>query len=1459
MIRGVESLSTTTMSSATPSPTTPSTKPSKSKRLKSLFRGILKPSHKASLTPTTAIDAQGIASGAGRPPQASINDLLHHEQATQGLMLTSSVGAVGSPGLLIQRSVPADVDSSQETRASAWKEIGKGAWHGFKLAAKTVETVVDGTPFKIPIAAVNKVFSIADAIIANQESTAALLLPLGERLNLVSDVLSKKKLPKDIDPTLQRLARIIDESAKKLQDMHDMGLFGRILESEEHPKELADLFRRVDEATKNFELEINLANFRQINAVKNDLEISRLRGLRPLLEARRGGLQRETCVRGTREEIIQGIISWCKDTSTKIPDIYWLSGMAGTGKSTIASTICEQLANDGDASRLAASFFCSRQTEAGRKRSSIIPTIAHELALKLPQFRRGLLDALVDANPPPPADHLREFIVKPWDLSIDDREGLPPLVVVVDALDELEKSDGAEFLEDLIEEISRHPEHLRGLKFFITSRRDPLIVDIAEALSPDTVYRLEEVSTTTINQDINTYLSTMLPGLPHDSLCRLADQASGLFIYAATAVRFIKPPSPHPPFSMQKDRLETIVKAWPDKSRCSADGLLVDRLYESVLAKYVSSMAEFDQPVLAVLHTVLCAEEPILVSDIPHLWNKFDMEEDVIMDVLKHLHSVLYMSDSGRVYSYHKSFTDFMFNPNRFVDPNLAAICCPSPDIQRRLAASCFHLMDSLKFNLCDLPSSFLDDFEIQDFSVRVKNGISSSLRYACHHWATHLSKIASRDQEIRKNIIIQMQTWLYRRLLFWIEAMNLLKMIGECYKALVEVRRWLGTEEMEIQKDLTTAVSLVTIFGSNSTKESTPHIYISILAVASRESMLIEKWYNKFPGIPTVVAVLNPGRLLSLLQHDSWVTSASFSLDGSHAISGSGDKSVCIWDVATGRQLCRLDGHMDRVWSVAFSQDRSLAISASSDKTMRIWDISVGKQLHQLKGHGARVRSVTFSQDGLKAISGSDDKTVRIWDVSTGKQLYQLDGHQDWVRSVAFSPDGFFGISGSDDSTIRIWEVSTGKQLAQLLGHEDVVWSVAFSPDGCRAVSGSDDKTVRIWAVSTAEQLLQLKGHKKRVMSVAFSHDGLRAISGSEDRTVRIWDAFTGEQLFQIEGHEDTVTSVDFSQDGLYIISGSSDNTVRIWEAPAGQSLHQSTEDPSLSQDGSRAVSGGKIKGNSKLFPENQLRPLDGHEDTVISVGFSEDGARAISSSDDQTVRIWDVSNGNQLSQLHGHDLRVKFVGFSQDGLCAVTISEDETVRVWDVSTGKQLDLADGHESRITSVAFSQTESCVVCLEISTGKELCHLNERQNRVLSVDVTKDGLRAISGSEDRIVRIWDASTGHQLRELEGHEDWVTSVAFSRDSMLAISGSSDRTVRIWRLSQLDKTIADWHLDSNGWITSSGNSRWMWLPRDMQRVLETPQCLPISSRGSVKVEFTNACLGTRWAQCYDPTSTV
>ena len=160
---------------------------------------------------------------------------------------------------------------------------------------------------------------------------------------------------------------------------------------------------------------------------------------------------------------------------------------------------------------------------------------------------------------------------------------------------------------------------------------------------------------------------------------------------------------------------------------------------------------------------------------------------------------------------------------------------------------------------------------------------------------------------------------------------------------------------------------------------------------------------------VPKVILGLSNswGQMELVTQAGLGVSSVAFSRDGRRVVSGSGDKTVRIWNSMTGEVEAELEGHTDSVMSVAFSQDGSRVVSGSGDKTVRIWNVMTGEVEAELEGHTDSVTFVAFSQDGSRVVSGSGDKTVRTWNTITGKVEGELKGHTDSVMSVVFSQDG--------------------------------------------------------------------------------------------------------------------------------------------------------------------------------------------------------------------------------------------------------------------------------------------------------------------------------------------------------------------------------------------------------------------------------------------------------------------
>jgi WD40 repeat protein len=214
----------------------------------------------------------------------------------------------------------------------------------------------------------------------------------------------------------------------------------------------------------------------------------------------------------------------------------------------------------------------------------------------------------------------------------------------------------------------------------------------------------------------------------------------------------------------------------------------------------------------------------------------------------------------------------------------------------------------------------------------------------------------------------------------------------------------------------------------------------------------------------------------LSSDAHSDWIIVMKFSPDGVRLASGSSDKVVRIWAVATGACEQILKGHEDHIETVVFSPNGAQLSSASSDMTVRIWDVSEGICAHTLRGHEDIVETVAFSPDGKRLASGSQDKSVRIWTVETGSCDFILNGHCDLVPTVAFSPDGVYLASGSGDRTVRIWNVADGGCKHILESHQDRIKKVVFSPDGTRLASRSYDKTARIWDIETGKYIARYR-----------------------------------------------------------------------------------------------------------------------------------------------------------------------------------------------------------------------------------------------------------------------------------------------------------------------------------------------------------------------------------------------
>ncbi len=301
---------------------------------------------------------------------------------------------------------------------------------------------------------------------------------------------------------------------------------------------------------------------------------------------------------------------------------------------------------------------------------------------------------------------------------------------------------------------------------------------------------------------------------------------------------------------------------------------------------------------------------------------------------------------------------------------------------------------------------------------------------------------------------------------------------------------------------------------------------------------------------VPSVTATPNYVQFI-LSGHTDRVNGVAYSPDGNTIASASRDKTIKLWDPATGKVRLTLSGHPGSVVAVAFSPDGALLASGGGkdDNSVRIWNVTDGQQVRTLQGHSAAVYMVAFNPDGSLLASTGKDKTIILWNPSTGALIRTLRGHTVDVWSIAFSPDGSRLVSGASDQTVRVWDVATGAQLLELSVNAEI-YSVAYSPDGTTIAAGTSTGSVYLWDSAAGNLLLTLDANAGGVNGIAFSPDGTMLASGGSDDDIILFDAATGSYIRRLVGHDGWVLGVAFSPDGNHLASagGEGDNTIRVW-----------------------------------------------------------------------------------------------------------------------------------------------------------------------------------------------------------------------------------------------------------------------------------------------------------------------
>ncbi len=229
-------------------------------------------------------------------------------------------------------------------------------------------------------------------------------------------------------------------------------------------------------------------------------------------------------------------------------------------------------------------------------------------------------------------------------------------------------------------------------------------------------------------------------------------------------------------------------------------------------------------------------------------------------------------------------------------------------------------------------------------------------------------------------------------------------------------------------------------------------------------------------------------------------------------AFGDTGATSLILWDLSTGEEVRRFEGHSTYVRALAVSPDGRTALAGSQSLPFNesgdliLWDLATANEVRRFD-HTADITNIAISADGTRAVTGSVTGFVAIlWDMETGEPIRRFEGHPLPILNVAFGPGDETVLTASFDGTLILWDAGTGEILRRFVGHEDSVWGLDVSPDGRSVASSAFDGTVIVWDFETGGELIRLAAHAAPASDVAFSPDGETLFSVGFDGQLIEW-----------------------------------------------------------------------------------------------------------------------------------------------------------------------------------------------------------------------------------------------------------------------------------------------------------------------------------------------------------------
>ncbi|KAG8533359.1 pre-mRNA-splicing factor prp46 [Bacidia gigantensis] len=297
------------------------------------------------------------------------------------------------------------------------------------------------------------------------------------------------------------------------------------------------------------------------------------------------------------------------------------------------------------------------------------------------------------------------------------------------------------------------------------------------------------------------------------------------------------------------------------------------------------------------------------------------------------------------------------------------------------------------------------------------------------------------------------------------------------------------------------------------------------------------------------------PWELMRVISgHLGWVRALTVEPNNRWFASGAGDRTIKIWDLASGSLKVTLTGHISTVRGLAVSPRHPYLFSCGEDKQVKCWDLETNKVIRHYHGHLSGVYTLSLHPTLDVLVTGGRDGVARVWDMRTRSNIHVLSGHTQTVSDLKCQEADPQVITSSLDSTVRLWDLAAGKTMGVLTHHKKGVRALAVHPTEFTFASSSTG-SIKQWKCPEGAFMQNFEGHNAVINTLAVNEDNVM-FSGGDNGSISFWDWKSGHKYQSVEttaqpgslDAEAGIFSSTFDKTGLRLITGEADKTIKVW-----------------------------------------------------------------------------------------------------------------------------------------------------------------------------------------------------------------------------------------------------------------------------------------------------------------------